>query len=158
MKYKSSSVGETIAFSICNKPFKPLGLPRGRVKSREGLPGMIPTNILKYYVVDKQWLPYKNMVHTSWDGLTRWSSHSHHLTSKIIQLIHGKLRQLRFKCVQSETNIDSWGFNFFSKILCTPKFIGISSDENNQGLNQMCIFFSPFFLFFIFRLCNVWLP
>jgi hypothetical protein len=45
MKHKSSFVGETIAFSICNKPFKPLGLPSGRVKSREGLPEMIPTNI-----------------------------------------------------------------------------------------------------------------
>jgi hypothetical protein len=45
MKHKSSFVGEAIAFSICNKPFKPLGLPSGRVKSREGLPEMIPTNI-----------------------------------------------------------------------------------------------------------------
>ena len=30
-------VGVTIAFSICNKPFKPLGSPSGRVRSREGL-------------------------------------------------------------------------------------------------------------------------
>jgi hypothetical protein len=45
MKHKSSFVGETIAFSICNKPFKPLRLPSERVKSREGLPEMIPTNI-----------------------------------------------------------------------------------------------------------------
>jgi len=45
MKHKSAFVGETIAFSICNKPFKPLGLPSGRVKSREDLPEMIPTNI-----------------------------------------------------------------------------------------------------------------
>jgi hypothetical protein len=36
----------TIAFNVCNKPFKLLGLPNGRVKSREGLPGMIPTNIV----------------------------------------------------------------------------------------------------------------
>jgi hypothetical protein len=49
MKHKSSFVGETIAFSICNKPFKPLGLPSGRVKSREGLPEMIPTNIETLY-------------------------------------------------------------------------------------------------------------
>jgi hypothetical protein len=42
-KYALGGVG--IAFSICNKPFKPLGLPSGRVKSREGLPEMIPTNI-----------------------------------------------------------------------------------------------------------------
>jgi hypothetical protein len=54
MKHKSSFVRETIAFGICNKPFKPLGLPSRRVKSREDLPGMIPTNILKHYVVDKQ--------------------------------------------------------------------------------------------------------
>jgi len=54
MKHKSSVVGETIAFSICSKPFKPLGLHSGRVKSREGLSRMIPTNILKHYVVFKQ--------------------------------------------------------------------------------------------------------
>jgi hypothetical protein len=39
-------MGCTIAFSVCNKPFKPLGLPSGRVKSRVGLPVMIPTNII----------------------------------------------------------------------------------------------------------------
>jgi hypothetical protein len=46
MKHKSVVVGKTIAFSICNK--KPLGLPSGRVKSREGLPEMILINILKH--------------------------------------------------------------------------------------------------------------
>jgi hypothetical protein len=51
MKHKSFFVGEITAFSICNKPFKPLGLPSGRIKSREDLPGMIPTNILKHYVI-----------------------------------------------------------------------------------------------------------
>jgi hypothetical protein len=45
MKHKSTIMGETIAISICNKPFKPLGLHRGRVKSHKGLPEMIPTNI-----------------------------------------------------------------------------------------------------------------
>jgi hypothetical protein len=45
MKHKSFFVGDTFAFSICNKPFKPVGLPSGQVKSREGLPEMIPTNI-----------------------------------------------------------------------------------------------------------------
>jgi hypothetical protein len=54
MKHKSSFVGETITFSICNKLFKPLGLLSGRVKSCEGLLGMIPTNILKHYVIFKQ--------------------------------------------------------------------------------------------------------
>jgi hypothetical protein len=68
MKYKSVVVRETIAFSIYNKYFKPLGLPRGRLKSREGLP---PTNILKHYVIDKQRFTYKHMVHTSSAGLTR---------------------------------------------------------------------------------------
>jgi hypothetical protein len=54
MKQKSSFVGETIAFNICNKRFKPLGLPSGRVKSREGLPEIIPTNIeMLYYQLSK---------------------------------------------------------------------------------------------------------
>jgi hypothetical protein len=53
MKHKSSFVGETIRFSICNKPFKPLGLLSGRVKSHEGLPEMIPTNIEKHYVINQ---------------------------------------------------------------------------------------------------------
>jgi hypothetical protein len=38
-------VGNAIAFSTCNKPFKPLGYLSGRVKSREGLVEMLPTNI-----------------------------------------------------------------------------------------------------------------
>jgi hypothetical protein len=46
MKHKSSFVGETITFSVCNKPFKPLGIPSGRVKSREGLKEVTPTNTL----------------------------------------------------------------------------------------------------------------
>jgi hypothetical protein len=54
MKHESSFVGETITFSICNKPFKPIGLPSGRVKSREGFPEMIPTNIeMLYYQLSK---------------------------------------------------------------------------------------------------------
>jgi hypothetical protein len=70
-------VGCTIVFSICNKSFKPLGLPNGRVKSREGLSGMIPTNILKHYVVNKQGFP--TQTHGSHImGLIRWTSQSHH--------------------------------------------------------------------------------
>jgi hypothetical protein len=65
MNHKFAIVGETIAFSIYNKHFKPLGLPTGRVKSRVGLLEMIPTNILKHYVVAKQRFPHKYMVHTS---------------------------------------------------------------------------------------------
>jgi hypothetical protein len=33
------------------------------VKSREGLPGMMPANILKHYV--REGLPHKHMVHIS---------------------------------------------------------------------------------------------
>jgi hypothetical protein len=35
--------------------------------------------------------------------------------------------------------------------LCTPKFIGISSDENNQGLNQNVhlFYFISFHFFFV---------
>jgi hypothetical protein len=58
-------MGETIAFSICNKLFKPLGIPRGLVNSHEGLTAMIPTSILKQYVIDKQGFSHKHMVHTS---------------------------------------------------------------------------------------------
>jgi hypothetical protein len=43
----------TIAFSVCNKPFKPVGLSSGRVKSREGLPEMIRTNIMQDNVIHK---------------------------------------------------------------------------------------------------------
>jgi hypothetical protein len=42
----SAFVRKTIAFSICNKPFKPIGIPSGQVKSREGLLAITPTNIL----------------------------------------------------------------------------------------------------------------
>jgi hypothetical protein len=54
VKHKSAVVGVTIAFSVCNRAVKPLGIPRGRVKSREGLTVIIPTNTLKHYVIDKQ--------------------------------------------------------------------------------------------------------
>jgi hypothetical protein len=89
-------VGETIAFSVCNKHFKPLGLPSGRVKSREGLPGMIPTNILKHYVVEKQ---ESTQTHGS-DIMSKFNklNNTHIIkTSKIIQLIVGKSRQLVLK-------------------------------------------------------------
>jgi hypothetical protein len=36
----------TIAFNVYNKSFKPLSILRGRVKSREGITWMIPTNIV----------------------------------------------------------------------------------------------------------------
>jgi len=49
----SSFVGKTIAFSVCNKSFKPLGLPSGWVKSREGLLVMLHTNIMQNHVIHK---------------------------------------------------------------------------------------------------------
>jgi hypothetical protein len=56
-----------IAFSTCNKPFKPLDYPSGRVKSREGLAEMLPTNIIftKYtcYIIERSII--KTMVHNS---------------------------------------------------------------------------------------------
>ena len=64
MKHKSAFVGEMITFSICNKPFKLLGIPRGQVKSREDLTAMIPTNIFQHYAIDKHELPLKHMVLT----------------------------------------------------------------------------------------------
>ena len=53
---------ETIVFSVCNKPFNPLGIPSGRVKSREGLPVMTPINIFQHYVVGKHELSHKHIV------------------------------------------------------------------------------------------------
>jgi hypothetical protein len=70
-------VGETIAFSVCNKPFKPIGLPSRRVKSREGLPGMIPTNFLKHYVVEKQ---ESTQTHSS-DIMSKFNKLNNTLTS-----------------------------------------------------------------------------
>ena len=58
-------MGETSAFSVCNKPFKPIGIPSGQVKSREGLPVMIPINTFQYYVSGKHELSHKHMVFTS---------------------------------------------------------------------------------------------
>jgi len=36
-----------IVFSVCNKPFKSLGYPSGRVKSHEGLQKIYPQNLKK---------------------------------------------------------------------------------------------------------------
>jgi len=46
-------VGCTIVFSVYNKHFRPIELLRRRVKSREGLPKMIPTNIMQDHVIHK---------------------------------------------------------------------------------------------------------
>ena len=46
-------MGETIAFSMCNKPFKPLGIPSGRVKSYKGFSRMTPTNNYWHCVINQ---------------------------------------------------------------------------------------------------------
>jgi hypothetical protein len=69
-------VRETIAFSVCNKPFKPLGLPRGRVKSHEGLPKMIPTNI-ETLCCQQERIFTQTMVHTSLACLKRQTPSQH---------------------------------------------------------------------------------
>jgi hypothetical protein len=51
--YVSSPRNSNLLISICNKPFKPLGIPSGRVKSREGLTEMLPTNILHGHIITK---------------------------------------------------------------------------------------------------------
>ena len=71
-------MGETIAFGVCNKPFKPLGIPSGRVKFCEGLREITPTNIFQHYVIGKHELPHKHMVFTSQADLTNWALQSHH--------------------------------------------------------------------------------
>jgi hypothetical protein len=43
-------MGNAIVLSTCNKPFKPLGIPGGRVKSCEGLIEMLPTNNIYIYI------------------------------------------------------------------------------------------------------------
>jgi hypothetical protein len=63
-------MGEIISFSICNKPFKSLGILSGQMKSRDGFLGMTPTNNYWHYVIDRQSLLHKNMVHTSLANLT----------------------------------------------------------------------------------------
>jgi hypothetical protein len=70
MKHKTSFVGDTIAFSVCNKPFKPLRLPSGRVKSREGLSEMIPTNI-ETLCCQQERIFTQTMFHTSLACLKR---------------------------------------------------------------------------------------
>jgi len=63
-------VGETIAFSIYNKLFKPLGLPGGWEKSRESLLEMIPTNI-ETLCCQQERIFTQTMVHTSLACLKR---------------------------------------------------------------------------------------
>jgi hypothetical protein len=46
-------MGNAIVLSTCNKPFKPLGIPGGRVKSCEGLIEMLPTNNIYIYIIPK---------------------------------------------------------------------------------------------------------
>jgi hypothetical protein len=69
-KHKFTVVGETIVFSVCNKPFKPLGIPSRLVKSHKGLPAMTPTNIFQHYVIGEHELPHKHIVFISQADLT----------------------------------------------------------------------------------------
>ena len=73
---------EMIVFSICNKAFKPLVIHSGRVKSREGLPAMIPQRSYWHYVIDRQSLSLKYMVHTSLANLTSRTYKPYHLGPK----------------------------------------------------------------------------
>jgi len=99
MKHKSAFVGGTIAFSVCNKPFKPLGLPRGRVKSREGLSEMIPTNI-ETLCCRQERIFTQTMVHTSLACLKRQNTIINiNNGSSIKLLINGQLRHHIFSKV-----------------------------------------------------------
>jgi hypothetical protein len=53
-------MGETVAFNICDKPFKPLGITSGRVKSREGLTEMMPTSIANAMLLKRMKFHTKN--------------------------------------------------------------------------------------------------
>jgi len=83
MKHKSAVVGEMIAFSICNKPFKPLGLPSGRVKSREDLPEMIPTNITTLCCQQER-ISMQIMVYTSLACLKRQTPSSTYILKNYV--------------------------------------------------------------------------
>jgi hypothetical protein len=72
-------VGNTIAFNIYNKPFKPIGLPSGRVKSNKGLPEMIPTNIMQKFMLSKRVKFDNNNDSHSLAILTRYTPSSNHL-------------------------------------------------------------------------------
>jgi hypothetical protein len=119
-KHKSTFVGETIAFSVCNKPFKPLGIPSGRVKSCEGFPGMTLTNNYWHYVINGQIFSHKHMVHTSFSKfnmLNIQTTSSRH--PNIISLKVGKLRQYMLHKVQSVLTQDH-GVSIILKT-CIPK-------------------------------------
>ena len=139
-------MGETIAFSICNKPFKPLSIPCGRVKSCESFPGMKPTNIylaLCYWQTKRFTQTHCSYIISNFN-IIQASKH---------QSTHGwKIETTHALKSAKWTNTGSWGFNYSQK-RCIPKFIGKQCDKNNQGLNnnkKKCNF--------LCRLCNVWLP
>jgi hypothetical protein len=56
--------------AYATSPFKPLGIPSGRVKSRESFPRMTPTNNYWHYVINGHSPSHKYMVHTSLANLT----------------------------------------------------------------------------------------
>jgi hypothetical protein len=69
-------VGGTIAFIVCNMPFKPPGLPKGRVKSRECMPEMIPTNI-ETLCCQQERVFTQTMAHKSLACLKKKKKHHH---------------------------------------------------------------------------------
>ena len=95
-------MGETIAVSVYNMPFKPLGILSGRVKSCEGLPTMTPTNIFSHYVIGKHELSHKHTVlpHKQIQQIEHYN-----LIIRTSKRICGQSRQHMFHEVQSEINI-----------------------------------------------------
>jgi hypothetical protein len=51
-----------MAFSMCNKLFKPLCFPSTRVKCSEGLTIMLPTNIFHIHVIPKSEVSSKQWI------------------------------------------------------------------------------------------------
>ena len=97
-------MGETVAFSICNKLFKPLGIPKGRVKSCKGLLAMIPTIIFFFWVLCYWQIKPFTQIHGSYimskfNKLNIQTTSSKH--PNIIQLTVGKLRQRMLQKVQT---------------------------------------------------------
>jgi hypothetical protein len=106
MKHKSAFVGEMIAFIVCNKPFKPLGFPRGRAKSLEDFSEMIPTNIETLCCRQERIFTHHGSCVISMIKKTNTIININK-GSNIKLLINGQLRHHLFSKVKSEVNIQS---------------------------------------------------
>jgi hypothetical protein len=105
MKHKSAVMGEMIVFSICNKPFKLLGILR--VKFREGLTLIIPINIFNTMSFTSM-----NFHTNTWFLLMSMFNkikHQNHTirASKMTLVINVLLRQYMLQKMQSEINTES---------------------------------------------------